>query len=133
MPDVFVPADTTFYSGFYFNLVRRGIINDFMNSYLDVERKDLTAVFPGLDDFEKGFGTDDVPFEELLSFAQSRDVVPGEGDLAVSEQEIRLQVKGLIAGRLYGPAGYYRIVNPGLPVFRKALEVMNGMISPPSR
>ncbi len=39
-------ADTTFYSGFYFNLVRRGIINDFMNSYLDVERKDLTAVFP---------------------------------------------------------------------------------------
>ena len=42
MPDVFVPADTTYYSP-YLQLARKGVVNTYMNDYLDKERKTCRA------------------------------------------------------------------------------------------
>jgi hypothetical protein len=39
-----------------------------------------------------------------------------------------MQIKALIASRLFGTACFYRVINPVLPEYRKALEVMNGLL-----
>ncbi|HOO42099.1 MAG TPA: S41 family peptidase [Bacteroidales bacterium] len=128
MPDVFVPADTTYYSEFYIQLARRGILNAFINDFLDKSRDELSKRYDSFESFDKGMTTDKVPFEELLVYAENEEIVPGEGDLVLSEKHIRMQLKGLIGARLFGQGSFYRVINPLLPEYRKALEIMNGML-----
>ncbi|MFA5301423.1 MAG: S41 family peptidase [Bacteroidales bacterium] len=128
MPDVFVPADTTYYSEFYIQLARRGIVNAFINDFLDTEREELSKRYDSFESYDKGMTTDKVPFAGLLEYAEREGFVPGEGDLALSEKHIRMQLKALIGARLFGQGYFYRVINPLLPEYRKALEVMNGML-----
>lgn len=128
MPDVFVPADTTYYSDFYIQLSRRGIISAFINRYLDTERERLAGLYRDFESFEKGMGPEDVPFRELIDYAVTMGIVPQEEELEISGKHIRLQLKALIAARLFGTGGFYRVINPILPEYRKALEVMNGLL-----
>ena len=71
MPDVFVPADTTYYSEFYIQLARRGILNAFINDFLDKSRDELSKRYDSFESFDKGMTTDKVPFEELLVYAEN--------------------------------------------------------------
>lgn len=128
MPDVFVPADTTYYSGFYIQLARRGIINEFINGYLDTERERLARLYPDFESFDKGMTSVEVPFAGLLDFAATFGLVPKEEELATSGNHMRLQMKALIAARLYGTSSFYRVINPVYPEYSKALEVMNGLL-----
>ena len=128
MPDIFVPADTTYYSEFYIQLARRGIVNAFINDFLDSKRDELSHRYDSFEAFDKGMTIEDVPFTGLLDYAQKEGIVPGEGDLALSEKHIRMQLKGLIASRLFGQDCFYRVINPLLPEYRKALEVMSEML-----
>lgn len=126
MPDIFVPADTTYFSDFYATLLRKGIITAFMNDYLDVNREKLAAQYTTFEAFDKKVSLEDVPFAELITYAATKNATPGEGDLAKSEAEIRLQLKALMARRLFDMVGYYRVVNPTSAVYQKALEVLTG-------
>ena len=128
MPDVFVPADTSYYSGFFIQLARRGIVNAYVNDYLDREREKLAKQYLTFEAFDRQGSLEDMPFEGLTAYAATFGIVPGEGDLALSENHIRMQIKALIASRLFGTACFYRVINPVLPEYRKALEVMNGLL-----
>ena len=128
MPDVFVPADTSYYSGYFVQLARRGIVNAYVNDYLDKERERIARQYETFEVFDRQMTLADVPFEGLTAYAATLGIVPGEGDLDVSEKHIRTQIKALIASRLFGTGCFYRVINPVLPEFRKALEVMNGLL-----
>jgi hypothetical protein len=70
----------------------------------------------------------EVPFAGLLDFAATFGLVPKEEELATSGNHMRLQMKALIAARLYGTSSFYRVINPVYPEYSKALEVMNGLL-----
>lgn len=127
MPDVFVPADTTYYSPFYLQLARKGVVNTYMNDYLDKERKNLSGLYKTFEDFDRDVPAASVPFEGLLDCAAEQGIVPQDEDLAVSEYHIRMQMKALMASRLFGQSYFYRVINRLLPEYNKALEVMNGL------
>ncbi|HHV02942.1 MAG: S41 family peptidase [Bacteroidales bacterium] len=128
MPDVFVPADTTYYSAFYVQLARRGIITEFINDYLDSERERLLGMYSDFESFNKRMIPENVPFNQLIDLAATFGIVPREEELEISGKHIRLQIKALIAARLYGTGSFYRVINPVLPEYKKALEVMNGLL-----
>ena len=56
MPDLFVAADTSGYSVYYRNLVRRGIINSFALEYFDKNRNRLKTEYKDFEYFDKVFG-----------------------------------------------------------------------------
>ncbi|NLA15376.1 MAG: PDZ domain-containing protein [Bacteroidales bacterium] len=128
LPDVFVPADTTYFSSFYLQLARNGIVTEFMNDYLDKERGYLSGLYKSFEDFDKQVPVALVPFEGLLEYAATQGIVPEEKDLEVSEYHIRMQIKALMASRLFGQEFFYRVINRVLPEYNKALEVINGLL-----
>ncbi len=75
MPDIFIPIDTTNYSTFYNELVRRGIISSFTMNYLGANREALKQKYPTFDDFRKSFKINDKLYNELVEYAKKEGVV----------------------------------------------------------
>lgn len=128
MPDVFVPADTTYYSPFYKEAARKGTVHAFMNEYLDRERKQLTSKYLTFEAFDAAVSVDNVPFAEFLAYAAREGLVPAEDDLEVSGYHIRTQMKAIMASRLFGQDCFYKIINRVLPEYNKALEVIQDLL-----
>jgi len=126
MPDFFIPFDTTYYSNYYGQLVRRDIINQFVHSYIDANRKQLNKNFPDFEKFSKNFKADQDLVNELVSFAEKKNLLVDEKGLETSKSEISKQLKALIARSLYTTTEYFRIVNQENETLSKAIQVIKG-------
>lgn len=125
MPDIFVPLDTTFNSKYYTNLFRKGVINRFTLSYIDLHRDQLNKDFPTLQVFKAEFDTDQDFMGELVAFAQQNEVPMDEEGYKKSEVMIKSQLKALIARNLFGISAYYECISDKDNAIQKALEVLN--------
>lgn len=126
MPDFFIPFDTTFYSSYYGQLVRRDILNQFVHSYIDANRNQLNKNYPSFDRFNKNFKVDDKLVSELVAFAEKKNMPPDEKGIETSRKEILKQVKALIARNLFTTSEYFQVVNQDNESVNKALDVIKG-------
>lgn len=125
MPDIFVPVDTTFYTDFYGKLIRKGVFNQFVISYVDKNRKSLAAKIPNFQTFEKNFSVDGEVMSGLLQMAKDNSITWTDDDLAKSGSVIKVIVKGLIAQQLFTTSEYFQVVNKeNDPTYAKAIEVI---------
>jgi len=125
MPDIFVPVDTTFYTEFYGKLIRKGIFNQFVVSYVDKNRKSLAIKNPNFQAFEKSFSVEGDVMSGLLQMAKDNSITWTDDDLAKSGGVIKVIVKGLIAQQLFTTSEYFQVVNKeNDPTYSKALEVI---------
>lgn len=126
MPDIFIPADTTSYSNYYSELIRKGIILDFINDFSDKNRSQLKAKYSSFNDFSTNFTIEPSMKEALIDFAKSRDLEPNSQEYNKSASEIEIYMKALVARSLFGTTAYFRIINGGNDKeFKKALEVVS--------
>ncbi len=126
MPDYFIPADTTYYSDYYANLLRKGILTDFMNDYSDANRLKLKNEYTSFDKFNKNFRVDDALISKLVDFAKSKKIEPNPKELETSGKELSVYMKAMVARTIFGQEGFYKILNSGDdPVFKKALELVH--------
>jgi carboxyl-terminal processing protease len=140
MPDIFVPRDTTGYSVYWSKMIRMGIVTEFMNRYIDGVRLSLSKKYKQFNIFNKDYLVPDSVVEEMVAFAESKDLPRDEVALQISLPLIRVQMKALIARTLFDTSAYVRIINEwNDPVYDKALEVMmdwsryeREALSPPS-
>ena len=51
-----VEADTAGFSVYYANLIRRGVVNEYVISYMDRKRGRLERTYPDFAAFDAGFG-----------------------------------------------------------------------------
>ena len=99
-PDVMVEADTAGFSVYYANLIRRGVVNEYVISYMDRERGRLERAYPDFAAFDAGFGVG----EEMLT-----------------------GLKALVAQRLFDTGAFYRVMNPAQNgAYRRAVEILGG-------
>ncbi|MDP3452949.1 MAG: S41 family peptidase [Bacteroidales bacterium] len=125
MPDVFVAADTTGYSDYYANLLRRGVIPEFMNDYTDRKRAALKEKYRDFSSFEKSFHVEEEMLSSLKAFALEKGVVFDQEGFNRSRDEIKIYLKALTARTLFGTTGYFRIINSSNdPIFSKAIEAL---------
>jgi carboxyl-terminal processing protease len=124
MPDFFVPIDTSFYSNYYGKLVRRGIINQFVLSYIDENREYLKNTYQNFDKFNKNFVIDNHTIEKLVDFADKQGLKPDSIGLETSLGELSLQLKGLIAQNLFSTNYYFQIINENNKALQKAIDVL---------
>ncbi len=125
MPDMFVPIDTSTYTNFYRTLIRKGILNQFVLSYLDENRKALNYKYDNFEQFNKGFEVEENLVEALLAYAAKSEVNPAEGDMERSGASIRIQLKSLLARNLYDQNAFFQLINELDPIYKAAVEIIS--------
>ena len=125
MSDIFIPLDTIRYNKLYSSLIRKGVVNGFVNEYLDNNRKSLKRKYSTFDEFNTSFNISDDEFSTFLSKAEDEEIEFTDEEIAPNSEFIRLQLKALIARNLYEVGDYFEVLAPLDPEVTKALEVIN--------
>ena len=124
-PDVMVEADTAGFSVYYANLIRRGVVNEYVISYMDRERGRLERAYPDFAAFDAAFGVGKEMLTGLTALGAERGVEFDEAGFAASEPLMRVQLKALVAQRLFDTAAFYRVMNPAQnEAYRRAVEIL---------
>lgn len=110
-PDVMVEVDTSGYSPYYGELVRRNLIYDFVTARVDREREQLLARYPAYEHLKRDYAEAESLREELRTYAEERGVVYKADQAAHSQAWIDLQLKLYLAVGLYGSEVRTRALN----------------------
>ena len=110
MPDVYVPVDTSEYSTYYRDMTAKGIINQYVISYVDKPRKDIAKQYKTVKDFDNGFIVTDEMMRDFIARGEQDSVKYDEEKYRVSEQLLKDIIKGLIARDVYGDQSAYSII-----------------------
>ncbi|MBR4882666.1 MAG: peptidase S41, partial [Bacteroidales bacterium] len=123
MPDIFIPADTSHYTPFYGEIVRKGLLTDFVNSYVDNNRSQLTKKYKSVGDFDKSFIVNDKLFNDFLSYCKTNgDVEPKDNQIEISGPELKKYIKAFILRNLFDFNSYMEFINRDDIEIKKALE-----------
>jgi carboxyl-terminal processing protease len=124
MPDIFIPVDTSNYSDYYRDIIRKGIINKFSLDYMDKNREQLKKNYPNFKIYNKNFVVDDSIFNQLVILAEKEGIKKNENQIATSRKEINTIFKAYIARDLWESTEFYEVFNEDQPLLKKAVEVM---------
>ena len=125
MPDLFMPADTSFSSKLYTNLVRKGIFNRYTVDYAMAHRDELKAKYPEFSSFNDRFTVTDAMINDVKKAAEKEKVEWKQEEYQRSEKYIKLQIKALIARNVWEMQQYYEVTLREDPVIEKALKVLS--------
>lgn len=124
-PDILVEADTAGFSNYYGELIRRGIVADFVGDWLDGSRDSLSRRYASFEAFDAGYTPSDEVLERLTALGESRGVKFDAEGFAVSEPLVRMQLKALAAQRLFGTGAYFRVINPAAsPAYARSVAIL---------
>lgn len=124
MPDIFVPIDTTSNSDYYFDLRRKRVINSYVISYIDKNRKKLEKEYPQFDKFQKEFEVTQDMIDDIVKLGEKEKVEKNEEGLEKSLEFIKTQVKATIARDLWDVSEYFEVFNGINDDFEEALKVI---------
>lgn len=125
LPDIFVPLDTTNASEYFSDMIRKGIMNQFALTYVDVNRDALTKTWIDPAAFVSDFTIDPSLERELIGYASKEGVEFVKEDWDLSESAIRIRLKALIGRNLFDYNVFYQVINDLSPAYRKAVQVLN--------
>lgn len=124
-PDVIVESDTTGFTTYYADLIRRGVVNEYVISYMDDHRAALEREYPTFEAFDNGYTVPDAMLAALAALGAERGVKTDEKALEESAPLMRIQLKALVAQRLFGTEAFYRVMNAGRKdAFSKAVTLL---------
>jgi carboxyl-terminal processing protease len=125
MPDVFTPWDSTPFTTYYRDLLRKDVIRAFIGDFVDKNRSNLFRDYPDFDTFNKNFLVDDQFMNNFFELAEKKEVKKNEKEYAISEGLIKAQLKALIAQKLWDQNDFYKIISQADQEIQKAIEVIN--------
>lgn len=113
MPDIFVPIDTSYYTPYYGNLIRKGVVSEFVNEIFDINRDRWIREYPQFDVYMEGFIINDDIFDRLVEYGEKKGISPVPQEIAVSRATLENYLKALIASNLYGRNEFYMVIHSG--------------------
>jgi carboxyl-terminal processing protease len=125
MPDIFVPADTSFYTQYYGRLVNRGVFNSFTLEYADRNRKKILEEYRSFDNFKSRFELTGEDMDAFIKAGESAGVKFDGAQYAISKPHIYKILKALVANDIWQTTEYFRIINEGDNVIEKALMILS--------
>lgn len=112
MPDVFIPIDSTRFSDYYTDLVRKGVFNDYIMSYLDKNRAETLVKYPTFAAFKAGFVVDEQMYSDFKAKAAETKVVrDADEKYYYPDSDLKLQIKALLARNLWDAEAYFEVIN----------------------
>lgn len=125
MPDIFVPLDSARFNDTYSSLIRKGIINSYVNEYLDENRKSLQKNFKNINIFNLKFKLSEDDFEAFINQAEKEDIDLKTDEFNNNVEFIKLQLKALIARNIFETGTYFEIISSMDHEIIKAMEVIS--------
>ncbi len=124
MPDIFVAFDSTRFNGLYTDLIRKGILNGFVNDYLADNRKSLHKKYSDFESFNNNFNLSEDEFKIFIENAE-KEIEIDENQLESNTDFYKLLLKAVIARNLFDYNTYFEILWPADKEINKALDVVN--------
>ncbi len=125
MPDVFMPIDSTRFSDYYTDLVRKSVFNDFVISYLDKNRTNLLEKYADIESFKKNFKIDDEIYTSFGKKAADEGVLRKPADkYYYPDEKIKIQIKALIARNLWNMNAYFEVISMIDDELNKAINLI---------
>ena len=108
MPDIFVPLDTTGYSKYYAETVRKGVLYNFAFEYVDKNRESLIK-------YENAYAINDYLesiniFDQFADYAEQNGVTKTTKGFNHSRHLVNTQLKANIARNIIDNNGFYPII-----------------------
>jgi len=125
MPDIFVPIDTTQSSVYFGKVVRSGILNEYVLTYMDSHRKELKEKYKDVPSFKKIFNAEGEVLNDFIEYASKNDIKKNEEQISTSKKLLVIRLKALIARNLWNTSAYYQIANELNDSYLKAIEEIN--------
>lgn len=125
MPDIFMPADTTYNTKLLTNLIRKTVFNSYCIDYVLANREQILLDYPDFNDYNDNFVVTDEMMMEFKKQAEKKDVVWDDSQYGRSEKWIKLRIKGMIAQSVWDIDKYYQVVLKEDRMIRKAVEILN--------
>lgn len=120
MPDFIIPVDTTGYTKYYDAIYSGGLMNQYVYSSLVKRIKPLSV--------EDILSSDYISEEEMVfftAFVKSKGITADKNQVALSQQQIRKDLKALIARYYFGDAGFYKVHNSDDKAVLKAVQQLS--------
>lgn len=92
MPDIFIPMDTTRITGFYSAVIRKGILNEFVMTYLDTHRDGLKLMYPNIDEFNSKYEISDQFLNEFYEYSESQGVDKNKYINTISDSLLKIDI-----------------------------------------
>lgn len=124
-PDRFVALDTTQYTRYYRNVMAKGLINRYVISYVDANRKTLKKEYPDDKEYIDRFEVTPEMLRNLKQMADSDKVEFNEEEFQRSSPLFSMIIKALIGRDVYDNATYFKVYNSYDPIFKEALDLIN--------
>ena len=124
MPDLFVPQDTSYYTPFYGEILRKGLLTDYMNEYSDNNRAKILKKYTKVSQFVEKYNVTDKDIDAFLAYCKKNGVVPKDGDMAISGNEIRKYYKGLIIRSVYSFNDFIEYINKDDREIKEAVKYL---------
>ncbi len=134
MPDIFVPIDTTGYSDYYRDLIRKGILNHFVIQFMDENRSKLEKKYLnnkkfenqniGFDAFNAEFEVTDAMLNDLVKYAEVEKLALNQEEFDTSKPQIRTNIKALISRDIWDSNEFFQVINKLDPIFKEAVKVI---------
>lgn len=123
MPDHFVPLDTMAYTKYHRQLSTKTIIRDFTLKYVLKNRNKLHQQYPEFEQFKAQYAVPKDIIDSIIAEAKKQKITPKDDEeLQKTLQQLRRQLKALIARDLWDMNEYFSVFNEGDDVVKKALE-----------
>lgn len=124
IPDVFVPLDTSESSAYFSEMLRTGVNNEWVLTYVNSNRTELLIQYPDIKSFIAKYEVPESGMNEMIQMMKKKEVEFNEVDFKTSEHAIKLRTKALIGRNLYDNEAFYHIINDLNPALKKALQIL---------
>ena len=124
MPDLFVPADTSWATPAYRRLSARGLLIKWAIRYTEQHRAALKEEYRKFEDFNARFRLPAGALDELKSLAAGSQIEWDEEQIAASLPTAETQFKALVARNLWGMDEYFQIINTLSDSYTRALSIL---------
>jgi carboxyl-terminal processing protease len=122
-PDIYIPIDTTVNSEYYFNFLRKGLVNQYTTEFIDKNKKTILENHPKMEDFYTHFKLDSAQFNQFLVLGDSAKIKRDTPAIEKSGNMIKTILKANIGRGIYGAAAFYKIIMDIDPIIQKAIAI----------
>jgi carboxyl-terminal processing protease len=124
MPDVFYSWDSTWYSDYYSDLRRKGVMNQFSVTYVDQNRAAVERLFDSPEAFRDGWSFENEAKDDFMALAEKEGVEFDEAGWEKSGATIQAQTKALIARNIWEVDSYYLMIYEIDDELQKTVDIL---------
>jgi|WetSurMetagenome_2_1015567.scaffolds.fasta_scaffold35568_1 carboxyl-terminal processing protease len=124
MPDYFVSMDTSYYSNYYQQVLRKRTLDQFVLEYVDHNRMSLLQEYHDIKGLKYRFEITESMMNQFIDYSARKGVPFKQNEYANSREHIETLIKGYIARDLWSNSEFYEITNDGEPKFETAVTIL---------